>query len=589
MAGDSERFLKGPVAAQLTDVLAHIIKERPGDGLSLFESLAHFAREGKLVPDSSPSPYLTDQPKPRSQLADGYFADLQWAQRFAELVHPPKPKPKPRDPDAEGDEPEAEPEEEPEQQGEMSDTVMEQETFNTAAEGLREHVAYRLMVSLKRLLDKEPLKNVRFWGRIDGLVKPPGGGEPRDYYIAEAEIDPERVQAPEDEGGAAEEEGEAPGKPPETIFKTLNTYKAPKAPVIKPEETNGPGVNKYKYYVTTSDDLCTWVQLPDVLPQHVLAARKIKKYFSGDLDAPVNCHPPFPGVEKNYLRAQIARISHACKVAPRGMYTVDAGDQEVDEDAPKPQWIFPPSGEWQVVPYQELPPVEAPEFDDRLELPEGDERKELADEKGPVYMMWGSGYQHDKLMETENWIHMEPPILQTQGRATEFKPEGEDEDAPPEGDEEEEPAPELKEPINPLCSQLSRDDPLHFGTHSKPKCQSWAIRKAHAQPTEMAKRTYLAQSLRWPGATCYATVEDNKAGASTANLYIGDGLKGGAEAVYSPEVPGAMSTEFPTTGLTLQTDATPDDEAEFQPPPEVPAAAAGGDEEEGDEEGDGDE
>eukprot|EP01062_Namystynia_karyoxenos_P062434 TRINITY_DN55315_c0_g1_i1.p1 TRINITY_DN55315_c0_g1~~TRINITY_DN55315_c0_g1_i1.p1 ORF type:complete len:622 (+),score=266.10 TRINITY_DN55315_c0_g1_i1:98-1867(+) len=585
---EAEKFLKGAVAGQVTDVLAHIIKEHPADGLRLFESLAHFAREGKLVPDAKASPYLSDQPKPRSQLPEGCFGDMQWAKTFAELVHPPKPKPKPKDPDAE-EEAEPEPEEEPEQQGEMTDVVAEQETFNSVGEGLGEQTSFRVMVSLKRLLDKEPLKTVRFWGKIQGFARPSGSGcrPPKDYYIAEAEIDPERVQEKEGDEGGGEEEGEAAGKGPETIFKTLNTYKAPKAPALKPEEAGGPGSNKYKYYVTTSDDMCKWVALPDVLPQHVLAARKIKKYFTGDLDAPVHCHPPFPGVEKHYLRAQIARITHACKVAPKGTFTVEAGDQEADEDAPKVQWLWPPSGEWQVQPYAELPPMEQPEPDDRLELPEGDEgRKELLDEKGPAYMLWGEGFRHDKLMEVDNWIHIEPALLRSQGRSTEFKPEPDEEEAADEGAEEEEPPPEIKEPINPLCSALSRDDPIVFSMHSKQRCPPWAVRRAHCQPTEAAVRTYLVRSLRWPGACCYASVRDRVPGSQFCNIYIGNGLKGGDPEIYSPDVPGTMATEFSTKGLTLQTDATPDDEAEFQPPPEPPADAVGGDEEEGDEGGD---
>lgn len=51
-----------------------------------------------------------------------------------------------------------------------------------------------------------------------------------------------------------------------------------------------------------------WKKLPNVTPQQLTAARKIKKFFTGRLDAPVVSYPPFPGNEANYLRAQIARI-----------------------------------------------------------------------------------------------------------------------------------------------------------------------------------------------------------------------------------------------------------------------------------------
>lgn len=42
-------------------------------------------------------------------------------------------------------------------------------------------------------------------------------------------------------------------------------------------------------------------------------------------------HPPFPGLEKNLLRAQIARISAATTVSPIGYFRFD--DNEEEEDA----------------------------------------------------------------------------------------------------------------------------------------------------------------------------------------------------------------------------------------------------------------
>lgn len=42
-------------------------------------------------------------------------------------------------------------------------------------------------------------------------------------------------------------------------------------------------------------------------------------------------HPPFPGLEKNLLRAQIARISAATSVSPIGYFRFD--DNEEEEDA----------------------------------------------------------------------------------------------------------------------------------------------------------------------------------------------------------------------------------------------------------------
>jgi len=55
--------------------------------------------------------------------------------------------------------------------------------------------------------------------------------------------------------------------------------------------------------------------LPPVTPAQLVASRKIKKFFTGKLDASVVSYPPFPGNESNYLRAQIARISAGTQVS----------------------------------------------------------------------------------------------------------------------------------------------------------------------------------------------------------------------------------------------------------------------------------
>lgn len=54
--------------------------------------------------------------------------------------------------------------------------------------------------------------------------------------------------------------------------------------------------------------------------------------FTGDLDAPVTSYPPFPGSEKNLLRAQISRISAATVIVPTGVYNPCEEDSIVDHD-----------------------------------------------------------------------------------------------------------------------------------------------------------------------------------------------------------------------------------------------------------------
>lgn len=73
-------------------------------------------------------------------------------------------------------------------------------------------------------------------------------------------------------------------------------------------EPRGTGVNKYVYWATNSP-LDAWVQLPDLQPKDIKAAREIKVNFSGDLERKIITNPFFFGKEKHYLRAQIARIA----------------------------------------------------------------------------------------------------------------------------------------------------------------------------------------------------------------------------------------------------------------------------------------
>lgn len=69
-----------------------------------------------------------------------------------------------------------------------------------------------------------------------------------------------------------------------------------------------------------------------VTPATLIASRAIKKYFTGVLDASVTCFPPFPGVERELLRAQIARIVAATVLVPSGKLVID----EESEAVPKP-------------------------------------------------------------------------------------------------------------------------------------------------------------------------------------------------------------------------------------------------------------
>ncbi|KAJ9471854.1 Flagellar radial spoke protein 4 [Diplonema papillatum] len=549
-----EKFLTSELAIQLSDILATVITEKPNDALGLFESLAVFSRTGKMVPDDDPTVFLGEESVSKAAITPEQMRSLAWAKQYSHLVVPPKPQKKaPKDDDEEA-EPEPE-EEEPEDKGELADVTREQEVFNSVGMGLPAAEAYRLMVSLKRLLDREPLKSVRFFGKIFGIRG--------DYHVAEAEVDPEREAEPAEEAG--DEEADDGGKGPETILEVLNNASKGKQPPLPTEPKNNPGANKYQYYVTT--DLVQWTKLPDVTPQHIQAARLIKKLFTGDLFAPVTGHPPFPGVEQHYLRAQIARINHACRLAPRGVYEdLPEEEEEDDEEAAKKDTS-------KRAPYETLPELAPAATED---LPEADDEQWQKE----AFAVFGKGYENEALLDGKNWVHVEPSLLQTQGRTTEHK--FEKEDGEDEGEEDAGPQPPL-ELVSPLLSQVCKDATLAFEAHRTRENASWIFRKAFAQTSSAAKQTYLVKSLRWPGACCFAQVQAGTPGASYCNAYFGNGLKAPATFAFSPPMPEARP-DVPFKTPLLQTDYTPDDELEFVPPPPAPQVVGQDEEEEDNEE-----
>lgn len=58
-------------------------------------------------------------------------------------------------------------------------------------------------------------------------------------------------------------------------------------------------------------------------PAHIRIAKQIKHILTGNLNATIDSNPPFPGKERHFLRAQIARITHATVIIPKGLYEFD--------------------------------------------------------------------------------------------------------------------------------------------------------------------------------------------------------------------------------------------------------------------------
>lgn len=89
--------------------------------------------------------------------------------------------------------------------------------------------------------------------------------------------------------------------------------------IIPGEEGKGEGINE-NVYMVTSNLLGGWKRLPDLKGEHVANAKKIKKILTGDLERQVESYPFFGEKEKYLIRAQIARISAATIIVPKGIY-----------------------------------------------------------------------------------------------------------------------------------------------------------------------------------------------------------------------------------------------------------------------------
>lgn len=133
--------------------------------------------------------------------------------------------------------------------------------------------SFRIYKAMKRLAKISGATHLRFWGKYQGRQ--------RDYFVIEGKL------------------------PYSEECKTANGA-----------EERGKGINSHVYWVT--DDLLNdWIQLPDSEPQYILAARNIKYVVTGNLNADLNTNPKFPGKERHFLRAQIARISHTTSIVPK--------------------------------------------------------------------------------------------------------------------------------------------------------------------------------------------------------------------------------------------------------------------------------
>ncbi|XP_073196917.1 radial spoke head protein 6 homolog A-like isoform X3 [Lepidochelys kempii] len=401
-----------PRALAVQNAKAYLMKSSTKSGLNLYDHLAHMLTK-----------ILDERPINAVDIIENISKDVKWAQFQKKMdtlrdEHEMLPtyelaeKYKALFLKGTGEGGDQEPEEE------ITDSplpnVMETAFyFEQAGVGLSMEENYHIFLALKQLVSMQPIQTCRFWGKILGLEM--------NYIVAEVEYregeEEEEIEEEEviEEGGkeGSEDKDEEEDEEKEEDEPPKSTYKPP--PVV-PKEENRTGTNKFIYFVCNEPGK-PWVKLPPVTPAQIVASRKIKKFFTGRLDAPIVSYPPFPGNEANYLRAQIARISAGTQISPLGFYQF--GEEEGDEEE---------EGGGGRDTYEENPDFETISV------------MELVD-------------------SISNWVHHVQNILM-QGRCSWINPSQKSEEEEEEGEEEEkaeepdEPRPEVGPP---LLTPLSED------------------------------------------------------------------------------------------------------------------------------------
>jgi len=448
-----------------TTVLTKLLDERPQNSVELIEN---YFEESKRQSKKTEDEVTSQEPTEKSE-------DENIAQQQMKLY----------DPEADGDNPEPQSNDNEEEFDIPLPNVMELAfCFEQAGIGLSREEMYRIFLALKQLIFSYPLVSVRFWGKIFGIHA--------NYIIAEVQF--REGEDAEEEAGEGEEEEEKEddkGEEESENGETNEDEDLPKSqwkpPPVIPKEEHHTGANK-KVYFACNEAGQPWVRLPHVTPAHIVAARQIKKFFTGKLDTVIVSYPHFNGTEANYLRAQIARISAGTHISPAGYYIFEEDDEDEEEG------LVRDSYEVNV------------EFD---------------------------GLSVKDLIEPsmQNWVHHVQHIL-PQGRCSWFdpfqKPEDdfEDEDL----DEEEEENVDVAEPETgpQLLTSVAEDEPLST-------MPSWTVNVSSKSLPEYSFA--IVRSNRWPGAFVFSK------GKKFENIYIGYGHKYQAEN-YSPPMPPTALEEY---------------------------------------------
>ncbi|KPI87191.1 putative flagellar radial spoke protein [Leptomonas seymouri] len=464
------------------------------------------------------------------------------------------------------------------------ESVVAQNKYWTAAGcGMAEEEAFLLDRSITNLAMEKNLQDIKFVGKIFGTHG--------DYFVL-------RTRRYLEAG--------------EKVYVETNTMPKPlrkKGVVPVQPEPGFVGANRYTFWVTTAPS-AAWQTLADVTPQQINAAREIKRYFTGNLDAPVSA--TFPWNEAVYLRAQLARITSSTSIAPQGALeepeplveseeeeedvesegaaarppkeakyhpltvpVADFGEEEMDvAQLTVDHWVHAGSYLYLNGRETKVPKREEPEEEEEEEPAAGDpedeteaveDEEEPAEEEEDVELF--APIQNDHLYAVVD-IPQPPPVIDDDEEEEEMEGGDENED----GDENEAGEPD-NTPTKPLRSEdVPDDDP------SKIKIPCWTMRVA--SDVSKAHRMAVVQSLAWPGAVAFAAEGGKKWGC----VYFGNGLKK-TDAAYTP--PPAAPVQVECADVTEVADPTATVEKLVRRGEEIPEADSEADAEELEEDDDG--
>lgn len=268
----------GNVHEHLSQVILKLFSEGHGDALELLEHVSVLVKTGANARDAPEMKPAVAAPAIAAPAAAAAPAETKtdWVASTLKLY-----------PGGEDED------EQPEASTEIRDILADAPTLAWAGVSLGKETTYNLKLAMENVAvlnaEDNSIAKLQFWGKILGTKA--------DYIVLQGELEspPEAPETPE--GGNA---------------------------TLTPEGAEG--ANVYTYWVANSVE-GVFKQLPNVTPEQIIAARTLKRLFTGNLETVVGGHPPFPGAtEAGLLRAVIALITASTHVIPKNLLKADEED-----------------------------------------------------------------------------------------------------------------------------------------------------------------------------------------------------------------------------------------------------------------------